>query len=92
VGLGEVLGVADGFASVPGVGDGRLAAFVSGLGAGDGLRSAVGDFFAVAVRCVTRCCVGVAPAPRILLPVLSKVLPTVLSVALVPREIALPVA
>jgi hypothetical protein len=94
-GLGEVTGVVDGFASGFGVGDGRFAGFVSGLGAGDapgeGLRSAVEDFFAVAVRWVTRR-VGVAPAPRILLPALSKVLPTVLSVALVPWEIALPVA
>ena len=91
-GLGEVTGVADGFASGFGVGDGRLAGVVSRDAPGDGLRSAVGDFLAVAVRCVIRCCVGVAPAPRILLPVFSKVLPTVLSVALAPREIALPVA
>ena len=94
-GLGEVTGVVDGFASGFGVGDGRLAGFVSGLGAGDapgdGLRSAVGDFFAVAVLCVTRR-VGVAPAPRILLPALSTVLPTDLSVAFAPREITLPVA
>ena len=97
MGLGEAPGVADGFASVPGVGEGRVAAFFSGLDAGetpgDGLPSVVGDFFAVV--CVVRwrtTCVVVAPASRILLPVLSKVLPTVLSVALVPREIALPVA
>lgn len=99
MGLGEVPGVADGFVLVPGVGEGRVAAFFSGLDAGetpgDGLPSVVGDFFAVAVACVVRwrtTCVVVAPASRILLPVLSKVLPTVLSVALVPREIALPVA
>lgn len=95
MGLGEVPGVADGFASVPGVGEGRVSAFFSGETPGDGLPSVVGDFFAVAVVCVVRwrtTCVGVAPASRILLPVLSKVLPTVLSVALVPREIALPVA
>ena len=56
VGLGEVPGVADGFASVPGVGEGRIAGFFSGLDAGetpgDGLPSVVGDFFAVAVVCV----------------------------------------
>ena len=98
MGLGEVPGVTDGFASVPAVGDGRVAGFFSGLDAGeapgDGLPSVVGDFFGVAVACVVRrrTCVGVAPASRILLPVLSKVLPTVLSVALAPREIALPVA
>ena len=97
-GLGELTGVGDGFASVLGVGDGRLAGLVSGLGAGDasgdGLRSAVGDFFGVAAAWVARrrTCVGVAPASRILLPVFSKVLPTVLSVALAPREITLPVA
>jgi hypothetical protein len=89
-----VPGVAEGFASGFAVGEGRLAWFVSGLGAGDGLSSVVGDFFAVAIPCVVRCRtrVGVAPASRILLPVLSKVLPTVRSVALVPREMALPVA
>ena len=99
MGLGELPGVADGFASVPGVGEGRVAAFFSELDAGetpgDGLPSVVGDFFAVAVVCVDRwrtTWVVVAPASRILLPVLSKVLPTVLSVALAPREIALPVA
>ena len=58
MGLGEVPGVADGFASVPGVGEGRVAAFFSGLDAGetpgDGLPSVVGDFLAVAVVCVVR--------------------------------------
>jgi len=87
-------GVADGFASALGVGDGWLARFVSGDSFDEGLGSVVGDFFAVAVPCVVRrrICVGVAPASRILVPVLSKVLPTVLSVAFVPREIALLVA
>jgi hypothetical protein len=94
VGLGELPGVADGLASVLGVGDGWSDGVVSGEVLGDGLASAVGDFLVVAVVWVARwrTCVGVAPAPRILLPVRSNVLPTVLSVALVPREIALPVA
>ena len=98
MGLGELPGVIDGFASGPGVGEGRVDSFFSGLDAGevpgDGLTSLVGDFFWLAVACVLRwrTCVGVVPAPRILLPALSRVLPTVLSVALVPREITLPVA
>lgn len=96
VGLGEVPGVADGFASVAGVGEGRVAAFFSGFDAGDvpgdGLPSAVGDFFVVACVVRWRTCVAFVPASRILLPVLSNVLPTVLSVALAPREITLPVA
>jgi hypothetical protein len=91
-GLGEMTGVVPGFASAFGVGDGPLAGLVSGDALGEGLPSVVGDFFGVACAVRWRTCVGVAPASRILLPVLSKVLPTVLSVALAPREIALPVA